>query len=124
MSKQKKMTIGIDDYIKANKRLAREEELQRNGGRWVAKDRPHKNLKKYDRKRDKKNFDSYLFLFFFPDKQISAKEIQPPFHLFPYCPLPLHQTGPYLYTRLRTNAKYDEQRNPNRKTGYTDCRRH
>lgn len=63
MKKQKKMTIGLDDYIKANKRLAREEELQRNGGRWVAKDRPHKNLKKYDRKRDKKNIDSYLSFF-------------------------------------------------------------
>ena len=50
--RQKKMTIGTDDYIKANKRLAREEELARNGGRWVAKDRPHKNLKKYDRKRE------------------------------------------------------------------------
>lgn len=61
MKTKKEMTIGIDDYIKANKKLAREEELQRNGGRWVAKDRPHKNLKKYDRKRDKKNFDpTYL----------------------------------------------------------------
>lgn len=64
MKTKKKMTIGIDDYIKVNKKLAREEELQRNGGRWVAKDRPHKNLKKYNRKRDKKNFDSYLSLFF------------------------------------------------------------
>ena len=54
--------FGIDEYIKANKKLAREEELARNGGRWVAKDRPHKNLKRYDRKRDKKNFDSYLSL--------------------------------------------------------------
>lgn len=88
MSKQKKMTIGLDEYIKANKKLAREEELKRNGSRWVAKDRPHKNLKKYDRKRDKKNLDSYLFLFCFPDIQISAKENQPPIHLFPYCPLP------------------------------------
>lgn len=61
--RKKKMTIGIEDYIKANKKLAREEELARNGGRWVAKDRPHKNMKKYDRKRDKKNFDSYLSLF-------------------------------------------------------------
>ena len=50
--KKQKMSIGIEDYIKANKKLAREEELQRNGGRWVAKDRPHKNLKKYDRKRE------------------------------------------------------------------------
>ena len=64
MKNKKKMTIGLDDYIKANKKLAREEELARNGGRWVAMDRPHKNLKKYDRKRDKKNIDSYLPLFF------------------------------------------------------------
>lgn len=62
MKKKTKTTIGLDDYIKANKKLAREEELRLNGGRWVAKDRPHKNLKKYDRKRDKKNFDSYLSL--------------------------------------------------------------
>lgn len=62
MKKKTKKTIGLDDYIKANKKLAREEELRLNGGRWVAKDRPHKNLKKYDRKRDKKNFDSYLSL--------------------------------------------------------------
>lgn len=60
--KKQNMSIGIEDYIKANKKLAREEELQRNGGRWVAKDRPHKNLKKYDRKRDKKNFDFSLSL--------------------------------------------------------------
>ena len=65
MAKKKKMTIGLDEYIKANKKLAREEELACNGGRWVAKDRPHKNLKKYDRKRDKKNLDSYLSLSFF-----------------------------------------------------------
>mgnify|MGYP003291102265 CR=1 FL=1 len=48
MKKQKKISFGVEDYIKANKKLAREEELARNGGRWVAKDRPHKNLKKYD----------------------------------------------------------------------------
>ena len=60
--KKQKMSIGVEDYIKANKKLAREEEMQRNGGRWVAKDRPHKNLKKYDRKRDKKNFDFSLSL--------------------------------------------------------------
>lgn len=59
------MTIGIEDYIKANKKLAREEELERNGGRWVAKDRPHKNFKKYDRKRDKKNYNSFLSLSFY-----------------------------------------------------------
>ena len=43
--KNQNMTIGVDDYIKINKKLAREEELRINGGRWVAKDRPHKNLK-------------------------------------------------------------------------------
>lgn len=69
MSKNKKMTIGLDNYIKANKRLAREEELQRNGGRWVAKDRPHKNLKKYDRKRDKKNIGSFLSLFVYNNRE-------------------------------------------------------
>ena len=30
MAKKKKMTIGLDEYIKANKKLAREEELARN----------------------------------------------------------------------------------------------
>lgn len=61
--KKQNMTIGVDDYIKINKKLAREEELRINGGRWVAKDRPHKNLKKYDRKRDKKNFNFDLSLY-------------------------------------------------------------
>lgn len=61
--KQKKMTIGVDDYIKINKKLSRLEEFERNGGgQFVAKDRPHKNLKKYDRKRDKKKFDFDLSL--------------------------------------------------------------
>ena len=49
--------------IKINKKLSRLEEFERNGGgQFVAKDRPHKNLKKYDRKRDKKNFDFSLSL--------------------------------------------------------------
>ena len=58
LKKKNKKTIGIDDYIKANKALSRLEELEKNGGRWVAKDRPHKNKKKYDRKRDRRvSFD-------------------------------------------------------------------
>lgn len=67
MAKKKtKMTIGVDDYIKINKKLSRLEEFERNGGgQFVAKDRPHKNLKKYDRKRDKKNFNFDLSLYFF-----------------------------------------------------------
>lgn len=61
--KNKKMVIGgIEDYIKANRKASREIEMQMNGGRWVAKDRPHKNKKMYDRKRDKKNFNFDLSL--------------------------------------------------------------
>ena len=85
MKKQKKMSFGVEDYIKANKKLAREEELARNGGRWVAKDRPHKNLKKYDRKRDKKNFDSCLPLFFlFLHDTLPGFLPEAPY--IPYCP--------------------------------------
>lgn len=44
----------VDEYIKINKAINRLEELERNGGRWVAVNRPHKNKKKYDRKRDRR----------------------------------------------------------------------
>ena len=63
--KLKKITFGLDDYIKANKALSRLEELERNGGRWVAVDRPHKNKKKYDRKRDRKIDSDGLFYLFY-----------------------------------------------------------
>ena len=67
-SKNKKKPIIIgEDYIKIQRKLNREIELERNGGRWVAVNRTHKSKKYYDRKRDKKvNLDdSYLsFLFF------------------------------------------------------------
>ena len=43
----------LEEYLKAIKKADRESELERNGGKWVAKDRPHKNKKRYDRKRDK-----------------------------------------------------------------------
>ena len=40
--------------IKAFKKANREIEMERNGGgQWIAKSRPHKNKKKYDRKRDR-----------------------------------------------------------------------
>lgn len=53
------------DVIKAFKKANRELEFERNGGgQWVSVNRPHKNKKKYDRKRDKKNFDFDLSLFF------------------------------------------------------------
>lgn len=44
---------GIDDYIKANRKASREIELETHVG-WVAVDRPHKNKKLYDRKRDRR----------------------------------------------------------------------
>ena len=49
----KKMKLTLDDYIRINKALAREEELERNGNRWIAVDRPHRNKKKYDRRKSK-----------------------------------------------------------------------
>jgi hypothetical protein len=43
------------DVIKAFKKANREIQFERNGGgQFVAINRPHKNKKKYDRKRDKK----------------------------------------------------------------------
>lgn len=57
--------IGFDDYMRANRKASREIELEQNGGRWVAKDRPHKNKKKYDRKRDRQiDFLSVSFNFY------------------------------------------------------------
>ena len=41
-------------FLNAFKKANREIELERNCGRWIAINRPHKNLKKYDRKRDRK----------------------------------------------------------------------
>lgn len=65
----KKHDFDLEDYIKTNKALSRLEELEQNGGRWVAKDRPHKNKKKYNRKRDRRiNFDCpfcYLYILSF-----------------------------------------------------------
>ena len=60
--KKKKKTSSFDVYIKANKKINREIELERNGGRWIAVNRPHKNKKKYDRKRDRQvNLDGLNF---------------------------------------------------------------
>lgn len=60
-----KTKIGtIEDYVKANRKASREEELEMNGGRWVAKDRPHKNKKTYNRKEGKRiNFDYPLYFY-------------------------------------------------------------
>ena len=61
MSRKKKIDP-VTEYIRIHKMLARKEELERNGGRWVAKDRPHKNKKKYDRKRDRRIDTSVFFV--------------------------------------------------------------
>lgn len=43
-----------DKVLSAFKKANREIEFERNGGgHWVAKTRPHKNKRKYDRKRDR-----------------------------------------------------------------------
>lgn len=56
-NKKKPIIIG-EDYIKIQRKLNREIELERNGGRWIAVNRVHKSKKDYNRKRDKKvNFD-------------------------------------------------------------------
>lgn len=60
---KKKKTLQ-DDVIKAFKKANRELQFERNGGgQFVAVNRPHKNKKKYDRKRDKKVDTSYPFNF-------------------------------------------------------------
>ena len=51
--KIKPIVIG-DDYIKIQRKLNRELELERNGGRWISINRVHKSKKAYDRKREKK----------------------------------------------------------------------
>lgn len=66
MAKKKKAlkTVGdLEETVKAYRKASREAELEMNGGRWVAKDRPHKNLKKYDRNREKRRLNSSLFYF-------------------------------------------------------------
>ena len=66
---KKKVIINKEDYIKIQKKLNREIELERNGGRWVALDRVHETKKAYNRKRNKKinlddpySFFIYLFI--------------------------------------------------------------
>lgn len=65
MAKKKKQgnRVGeLEEYLKANRRASRIEELERNGGRWVATHRIHKNMKAYDRKRDRKIEVPFVFL--------------------------------------------------------------
>ena len=43
-----------DDYLKIQRKLSREIELERNGGHWVAVKKVHKSKKDYNRKRGRK----------------------------------------------------------------------
>ena len=55
MAKKKIKPIVIgQDYIKIQRKINRELELERNGGRWVAVKKVHQSKKDYNRKRDKK----------------------------------------------------------------------
>jgi hypothetical protein len=55
MTKKKIKPIVIgQDYIKIQRKINRELELERNGGRWVAVKKVHKSKKDYNRKRGKK----------------------------------------------------------------------
>lgn len=64
--KKLKQKSSLEDAIKAFKRANREIELERNGGHWISMNRPHRNKKLYNRKRDRSiNLnDSYLSFFF------------------------------------------------------------
>ena len=61
--KKQKNIIDSEEYQRINRMLSRKEELEKNGGRWLAVNRPHKNKKKYDRKRDSR-IDDYPFSFY------------------------------------------------------------
>ena len=62
----KKKNDFILDYLKSNRKGSREAELMFSTG-WAAKDRPHKNSKKFDRKQEKRNWknDNSIPLFCF-----------------------------------------------------------
>lgn len=66
MGKKKKKNLIDEDCIKAFRKANREIEMERNGGRWIAIDRPHRNKKKYYRKeKHKNNGDSKSLHYFF-----------------------------------------------------------
>ena len=69
MGKKKKKNLIDEDCIKAFRKANREIEMERNGGRWIAIDRPHRNKKKYYRKEkhktngDSKNLHYFAFVY-------------------------------------------------------------
>jgi hypothetical protein len=63
--KKSKLTKSADP-VKILRMISRNEELERNDGKWVAMNRPYKNKKKYDRKREKRqNLDFLPFIFLY-----------------------------------------------------------
>lgn len=52
-----------NDPVKILRMISRDEELERNDGKWVAMNRIYKDRKKYDRKRDKRVDLDPLFFF-------------------------------------------------------------
>lgn len=64
--KKSKLTNSNEAH-KILRMISRNDEFERNGGgQWVAKDRPWKNKKKYNRKDSKREFKGFLnslFLF-------------------------------------------------------------
>lgn len=68
MKSKKKKPLIANDVVKAMNKANRELQFERNGGgQFVSTSRAHKNKKKYDRKREKRNidFDSFSFFFIF-----------------------------------------------------------
>ena len=50
-----------NDLNKILRMISRDEELERNDGKWVAMNRAYTNKKKYNRKRDRRIDDPFLF---------------------------------------------------------------
>jgi hypothetical protein len=50
-----------NDLNKILRMISRDEELERNDGKWVAMNRAYVNKKKYNRKRDRRIDDPFLF---------------------------------------------------------------
>lgn len=73
---KKSVRTKSNDPAKILRMISRDEELERNDGKWVAMNRAYKNHKKYDRKRDKKvNLDPDSFLFFYSQKKIKRRRL-------------------------------------------------
>lgn len=49
-----------DSIVKILRMISRDEELERNNGKWIATTRAFKNKKKYDRKQSKRDLRSLL----------------------------------------------------------------